>query len=145
MPQSSELGASPMRMTAGLMAACLVCLWGALEYSAAESEYQHQNHDPYLVADQATRFAAFESSVPRNAILGYLSDAAAGSVADSTLFTSAAYTLAPRLVERGVDREYVLGNFTRPADFAALGRSHGLRMQQDFGNGVVLFRKEPKS
>ena len=145
MAQSSEFPASLMRITAGMLAACLVCLWGAFEYSAAESEYQHQNHDPYLIADQATRFAAFASSVPRNAILGYLSDAAAGSVADSTLFTSATYALAPRLIERGAGREYVLGNFTRPADFAALGRSHGLRLQQDFGNGVVLFRKEPKS
>jgi hypothetical protein len=144
MPQSSEAGPSPMRMTAGIMAACLICLWGALEYSSAESAYQHQNHDPYLIADQATRFAPFESSVPPNAILGYLSDAAAGSVADSTMFTSATYTLAPRLVERGVRHEYVLGNFTRPADFAALGRGNGLRLQQDFGNGVVLFRKDPK-
>jgi hypothetical protein len=36
----------------------------------------------------------------------------------------------------------VLGNFTRPADFAAAGRSQGLRQQQDFGNGVVLFRRD---
>ena len=144
MPQSSETGASSMRRTAGILAACLICVWGALQYSSGESEYQHQNHDPYLIADQATRFEAFESAVPRNAILGYLSDAIAGSVADSTMFTSATYTLAPRLVERGVQREYVLGNFTRPADFAALGRASGLRLQQDFGNGVVLFRKDPR-
>src|SRR6476646_8324043 len=102
MPQSSEFSATPVRITAGVIVACLVCVLGALQNSTAETDYQHQNHDPYMVADQATRFAAFDSSVPRNAILGYLSDAAAGSVADSTMFTSATYTLAPRLVERGV-------------------------------------------
>ena len=131
-----------MRIVCGLIAAGLICLWGSLEYSSAESAYQHQNHDPYLVADQFPRFAALASAVPQNEVLGYLSDAQPGSVADGTLFTSATYVLAPRLVDRSVAHNYVLGNFTRPADFAALGRGSGLRLQQDFGNGVVLFRKE---
>ena len=131
-----------MRIVCGLVAAGLICLWGAVEYSAAESAYQHQNHDPYLVADQFPRFAALASAVPKDEVLGYLSDAQEGSVADGVLFTSATYVLAPRLVERSVAHDYVLGNFTRPADFAAVGRGVGLRLQQDFGNGVVLFRKD---
>ena len=73
--------------------------------------------------------------------MGYLTDAPEGSVADSALLTGAQYVLAPRLLARGTDGEWVLGNFTRPADFAAFGRSHGLVLQQDFGNGAVLFRR----
>jgi len=63
-------------------------------------------------------------------------------VADTSMLLSAQYVLAPRLVARGAAQEWVVGNFTRPGDFAAVGRSRGLRLEQDFGNGVVLFRKE---
>jgi hypothetical protein len=54
----------------------------------------------------------------------------------------AQYVLAPRLIEKGATDDRVIGNFTRPADFAALGQSYRLRLERDFGNGVVLFRKE---
>ena len=60
------------------------------------------------------------------------------------MLIGAQYVLPPRLVVRGAGREWVLGNFTRPADFAAFGRSRGLELQRHFGTGVVLFRGDPK-
>jgi hypothetical protein len=50
--------------------------------------------------------------------------------------------LAPRLLEKTTNHQQVLGNFTRPADFAAIGRQYGLSLQHDFGNGVVLYRRD---
>ena len=82
------------------------------------------------------------AAVPAGAEMGYLTDAAPGSVADTSMLLSAQYVLAPRLVARGAAHEWVVGNFTRPGDFAAIGRNNGVRLVQDFGNGVVLFRKE---
>jgi hypothetical protein len=142
MPQALEAKRYPPRTVAGVAAMCLLSIWGALQYYSAEAAYQRENRDPYMIAEQMTRFAPLAAVVPAGAVLGYLTDAEPGSVADSTLFTSATYALAPRLVERGVAHDFVLGNFTRPSDFAAIGRSSGLRLEQDFGNGVVLFKKE---
>jgi hypothetical protein len=67
-----------------------------------------------------------------------------GSTAALAMFNSARYALAPRLLVEGTDRDWVLGNFAKPADYAALARERGLTVVQDFGNGVVLFGRTPK-
>jgi hypothetical protein len=134
----------PARVVAGIAAAILVCLWGAFQSYGTESAYQRQSPDPYQISAQFLRLGPVLSAVPENAVLGYVTDAEAGSVVDSALLASAEYVLAPRLVTRGANHDWVLGNFTRPADFAAFGKGLGLRMQQDCGNGVVLYRKEPQ-
>jgi len=132
----------PFAAIAGVTAAALLCVAGAFQYYQFESEYQRQSPDPYQISAQFLRLAPVEAAVPRAAVMGYLTDAPPGSVVDSALIASAEYVLAPRLVIRDTAHDWVLGNFTQPADFAALGRRAGLRVQQDFGNGVVLFRKD---
>lgn len=127
---------------AGAAIAALLCLWGSFASYGVESDLQKEYRDPYLVAAQFTRFGGALASIPENAEIGYITDARPGSAADSGMFLSAQYVLAPRLLRRGAREEWVLGNFTHPADFATVGRSQGLRLQQDFGEGVVLFRKE---
>jgi hypothetical protein len=131
----------PPAVSAGIVIAVLLCLWGSLASYGRESDFQQQNRDPYLVSAQFTRFAGTLSSIPEGAQIGYITDAAPGSGADTGMFLSAQYVLAPRLLKRGAAQELVLGNFSHPADFASIGRSQGLRLQQDFGEGVVLFRK----
>lgn len=128
-------------MIAGVAIAILLCLWGSFASYGSESDLQQQNRDPYMVSAQFTRFGGVLSAIPEGAGIGYITDAQPGSGADTGMFLSAQYVLAPRLLKRGAAQEWVLGNFSRPADFAAVGRSHGLRLQQDFGEGVVLFRK----
>ena len=123
-------------------AAALLSLWGTLQYFQFETEFQKQPSDPYQIHAQATRFEGVRASIAENAEIGYLSDTAAGSVADGALYAGAQYSLAPRLLRRDTARDQVLGNFTRPGDFAAIGRSNGLRVERDFGSGVVLFRRE---
>ncbi|HEV3331549.1 MAG TPA: hypothetical protein VG096_11240 [Bryobacteraceae bacterium] len=132
----------PARIVVGIAVAILLCLWGVFQSYAFESEYQRQSPDPYQISAQFMRLAPVLSTLPENTVLGYVTDAEAGSTSDSALLASAEYVLAPRLLTRGTNHDWVLGNFTRPADFAAFGKSLGLRMQQDCGNGVVLYRKE---
>jgi hypothetical protein len=131
----------PPAVGAGILIAVLLCLWGSFASYGSESDFQQQNRDPYLVSAQFTRFAGALSSIPEGAQIGYITDAPPGSGADTGMFLSAQYVLAPRLLKRGAAQELVLGNFSHPADFASVGRSQGLRLQQDFGEGVVLFRK----
>ena len=102
------------------------------------------------LAFAATRLAAMEITpdyvvkfTPENAILGYVTDVDDIQPLASAMLFSAQYTLAPRLLQKGAaSRDLVLGNFTKPADFAAFGQQRGLKLERDFGNGVILFRKE---
>jgi hypothetical protein len=132
------------KSTAGVLLAATLSLWGAVQYWDAESAYQRQSPDPYRIADQTARFAEFRAAVPANAILGYLTDVPAEDTLATSMFLAAQYTLAPRLLQKGDSFDAVLGNFTRPGDFTSLGRQHGLRLENDFGNGVVLFRREAR-
>ena len=132
----------PLAVIAGVVLLSLLCLWGSFESYGFEAVYQRQNSDPYLVGQQFVRLEALLSAVPERAELGNLTDASPGSTTDSAMFLGAQYVLAPRLLEKGAAHDLVIGNFTRPDDFAALGQRYGLRLQRDFGNGVVLFGKE---
>ena len=132
----------PARVKIGIAAATLLSLWGVVEYFGFESAYQRESRDPYRIAAQTARLEGVRAALPENAVLGYLTDLEPGSIAASTAFNAAQYALAPRILERGATQAQVLGNFSRPADFAALGRQQGLRLERDFQNGVVLFRKE---
>jgi hypothetical protein len=138
-PQRAEYS---LAIQAAVVLAALLSLWGSFEYSGLESAYQQQYHDPYQIAAQFTRFGQLQSAVPDQAILGYLTDADPGSVLAEAMFNGAQYALAPRLLQKNPALDLVLGNFTKPGDFAAIGRSHGLRVERDFGSGVILFRRE---
>jgi hypothetical protein len=128
--------AYPARLKAALIAAALLGVWGAIEGFQIESE--SNAGDPYMVNLQQARLAGVMKAIPRTAVVGYFSDAGNGSTAALAMFNSARYTLAPRLLVEGTDRDWVLGNFTKPADYAAIASERGLRVVQDFGNGVVL-------
>ena len=132
---------TPVLVKMGLACACVVSLLGIAEYGRFESAYQRQNPDLYKVAAQFSRFADLRAAVPANGTLGYITDQEPGSLGAATLFSSAQYALAPRLLKDGVANDLVLGNFARPTDFQAAGTHLGLHMVRDFGSGVVLYRK----
>jgi hypothetical protein len=127
------------RLKAALVAAALLALWGAIENFQLENR-ANDLHDPYMVNDQPRRLTAAMQLVPRTAIVGYISDLPDQPVAWLAIFNSARYTVAPRLLVDGTDHEWVLGNFSKPGDYAAIGREHGVQIVQDFGDGVALYR-----
>ena len=136
MPDShSRAAAYPARLKVALIAAALLGVWGVIESFQIETE--SNAGDPYMVNLQPARLAGVMETIPRTAVVGYLSDQN-NSTAALAMFNSARYTLAPRLLVEGTDRDWVLGNFTKPSDYAAIARERGLRVVQDFGNGVVL-------
>jgi hypothetical protein len=133
---------SPQRVKVGLAVAVGLSIWGAIAYFGYEAEFEQQSRDPYRIAAQTARLEDLRASVPQDAILGYLTDLEAGSMGATVAFNAAQYALAPRLLRPDAAQRLVLGNFAHPADFAALGHQHGLRVERDFGSGVVLFRRD---
>lgn len=132
----------PGRVYAGVLAAAALSVFGAIAFFQFEGQYQEQYRDPYMVSAQFNRFAGLRAAIAENAVLGYLSDTNEASTTYQAMFNSARYVLAPRMIRPNLKSDWVLGNFTRPADFAAVGKQRGLRLERDFGNGVVLFRRE---
>jgi hypothetical protein len=127
---------------AGTVTAVLLCVAGAAQFYSTESAFQEQHRDQFLISSQEANFAPLAAMVQRGPV-GYITDAQPGSGADGSLFLSAQYWMAPRLLVKGTNSEFVVGNFGKPADFAAIGRTHGLRLVRDFGDGLVLYQRVP--
>jgi hypothetical protein len=132
----------PLRVRVGVALAVALSMWGVVEYFGFETAYQRQSRDPYQVAAQAARLEGVAALVPEDAVLGYLTDVDVGIAGGWTMFNAAQYTLAPRILRQDTAQTRVLGNFAHPADFGAVGRQHGLTVERDFQNGIVLFRKD---
>ena len=132
----------PARVKAGLGATVALSMWGAISYYGFEAEAGRQFRDPYRIGAQSRRLEDLRASLPEDAVLGYFTDLEPGSVAASSAFNAAQYVLAPRLLSREAGPTRVLGNFSHPLDFAALGRERGLRLERDFGQGVILYSRQ---
>ncbi len=131
-----------MRAQYGIWAAGLLALVGMLIFAATDPTVNDAPRDPYMVQAQADRLAQVIPTLPPDIkAIGYVTDAAAGSTLDATLFGTAQYTLAPLLLERGPNAEWVLGNFSTPAGEQAAIATPALRLVRDLGNGVVIFRQ----
>jgi hypothetical protein len=51
--------------------------------------------------------------------------------------------MAPALLVKGDHSGFVIGNFSKPADFEAIGRTRGFHLVRDFGDGLVLYQRLP--
>ena len=106
-----------------------------------ERGFQAQNRDPYQVQAQRERFRGVIDALPPSAVAGYITDLEPTDRSAAIIFRTAQYELAPRLLQPGSAQEWVVGNFSRAADFRAFGAGKGLQVVQDYGNGVVLYRR----
>ncbi|MGO9094784.1 MAG: hypothetical protein ACLQGV_06130 [Bryobacteraceae bacterium] len=135
---------SPVRYSAFALAGAVLLL----SLLAGLSLYQSSAavaRDTYAVGAQHDRLRQLDAELPREMVLGYLSDLPLESGQDQALFFGARYVLAPRLLVRAEQpggSDWVLGNFVREVDPAAFAAAHRLRVAKLYGAGVVLFRGE---
>jgi len=126
----------PGKTVIGLSAASLLCAFAALSFYGDQRERNKASSDPYKIAAQEERFAALKRALPATTVVGYVSD-----VSQPAVLSAAQYGLAPLLVVDNAGREWVIGNFSRPLDYAEFGRARQLTLVRDFSNGVILYRK----
>lgn len=135
-----------------VMAACaavaLLTLWGTINFYSVTADMAKPGADVYKVGEQAARFQDLMSALPADAaIVGYVSDVPPNETLSAALYSSAQYTLAPRLVtnqRRTPPAEWVIGDFSKPLDVAQFGKDRGLTLVRDFGNGAVLFKDQAR-
>lgn len=88
------------------------------------------------------RFLALRQVLPRRAVLGYISDNASNEETLTARMYIARYALAPLVIVRSLDYPLIVGNFSKTSPDIEIYRKQGLIPLRNFGNGVVLFRRE---
>jgi hypothetical protein len=89
------------------------------------------------------RFDALRRILPAHATVGYEADSEDPLTEREEVkrFYLAQYALAPVIVVAGVDQELVIGNYQDPGRNCRICRSKRFALQEDFGDGVMLFRR----
>lgn len=134
---------SEFRVSAGAAVVAALAVFATLNSYSVSQAVSAQYPDAYGVAAAEQRFAGALELLPRSAFIGYMSDLPMDQNAGVAAFLAAQYAVAPRALAPAANSqtEWVVGNFSRAADFAALGARSGLVMLRDFGNGVVVYRR----
>jgi hypothetical protein len=136
----------PAKVLAAVAAVAALSLWACVDFYGVTREYASANADRYGLGGMYERLAPVARALPDGVSVGYLSDVPVVGVRGGTAFFAARYILAPRVVMQmiaGNKPDWVLGNYSRPADYGAIASKHSLAMVQDFGQGLVLFRRLP--
>jgi hypothetical protein len=138
---------SPTSVLAACGAIALLTIWSSVNFYGTTAGLTSSGVDVYKVGDQAARFQDLMSVLPATAIVGYVSDVAPNDTLSAALYSSAQYTLAPRLVTNQRSNrppEWVIGDFSKPLDVVQFGKDRGLSLVRDFGNGAVLYKNQAR-
>jgi hypothetical protein len=138
---------SSTRVLLACAAVAILALWSAVTFYESTAAAVAPDADVYKVGDQRARLGELSAALPATGVVGYVSDASPAETLGAALYSSAQYTLAPRLVTGQPAQppaEWVLGDFSKPLDMAEFGKQHGLVLVKDFGNGAVLYRSKSR-
>ena len=127
---------SSSKAVLGLIVAALLSLYSSVDFYGKQIEINKAQKDAYQIGTQDRRFETLKRELGANAVAGYVSD-----LTDAGVVLSAQHALAPVLLVDNMPHQLVIGNFSRPMDYAEFGRARNLVLVKDFGNGVTLFRK----
>ncbi len=105
---------------------------------------------PDEISTYERRFQEIRAAIPARGVVGYLgrTDSAgltpaereATSLLDFKHYLLAQYALAPVVLIESTRPDFVVGNFDAGK---APSTPPGFRLERDFGNGLVLFRRSP--
>lgn len=95
------------------------------------------------IGSYESRFAEIKREVPRDGTVGYLTDADPGLTSTTAEYYLAQLAMIPTVVANRADTPLVMANVHTPQP-AGFYQSRGLQLVKDYGNGVMLLRKEPR-
>ena len=111
-----------------------------LTYFRANRHFDRHAVGEDEVTRYVRRFEGLRKALPERAVVGYIHDQTDEAEAGKS-YTLTQYALTPNVVVMGTEPELVVGNFSRPRGGPEAAAGKGLVAVQDFGDGVVLFRK----
>ena len=130
-----------MRIKAGVLLLCVSSNVYAVEI--CRRSHVLTMSAPDAVTHHERRLAGLRKRLPARGVVGYVTDAvdAGGSNEAWRRFATTQYSLAPLILERTTEHELVLGDFKDPGTIATVVAGNDLLLVEDFGDGVVLFRR----
>jgi hypothetical protein len=96
---------------------------------------------PEVVTRNDERFARLRSRLPAHGVVGYVGAKELIEEYDVNPYFMAQYALCPAILSRRPDQPLDVGNFG-PSDPRPTGEE--LRVIEDFGDGVLLYRRDSK-
>ena len=94
------------------------------------------------ISHYENKFQTLRQVLSQRGIVGYISDDTADDYTSTARIYVARYALSPVILVRSLDYPLVIGNFHKPYPDLAIYRKQGLIPLKDYGNGVVLFKRE---
>jgi hypothetical protein len=128
-------------VVAACLAIALLSLWNIPQLWSTSANLT-QPADPWGIAARHARFVAMSAKLGAVKSLGFIT-AGADPTAAEGLYYDAAYELAPRfvLLNPNPPSEFIAGSFSAPVDPRLIAQANGILVVEDFGGGVVLFRR----
>ena len=145
---------SPYRRKAGLLILVVLTGYAVLNllWQGVRSYPDLPGTDPVTLHE--TRIAQLLPLLPATGAVGYVTTVENDRIfAAEKTFTNVEflaqyvltqYTLAPRIVRNSPDLPLVVGNFIDGPPAPGFLEKNGLIPLKDFGDGLVLYRREPK-
>jgi hypothetical protein len=124
------------RALLGVATVASLSLYGTFSFYSRQTERNLIQKDAFQIGAEEQHFEALKRDLPSDAVVGYVSD-----LNEAGIQLAAQYALIPILLVDRPPGDLVVGSFSRPMDYAAFGRAHGLQLIKDYGFGVTLFRK----
>jgi hypothetical protein len=151
-PQRLENGQTPWAVRRARVALALVLLYalasGAAWIKLAATAPRRSASDE--ISTYERRFRDLRAALPAQGVVGYLGhpdpdgrtseEREANSLLHFKRYLLAQYALAPVVLIESTEPQLVVGNFD-PGTAPSAPR--GFRIERDFGNGLVLFRRSP--
>src|SRR5438128_105309 len=134
----------PARVLAGVFLVAIIGLAGTVEHYSSVQDYARNYTDSYAIGQQDARFAGLKQALPTDLVIGYVSDLPQSDTRGQSMFFGAQYSLAPHVLVRDASTsryDVIVGNFSKPVDVQEEARKLNAATAQDFGFGVMLFRK----
>ncbi len=110
--------------------------------------FSHNSMGRDFASVKVRRYKSLKGALPPYGVVGYLSDVRSRNMFDNNApmagYFAAQYTLAPVVIAHTADEEIVIGDFFHTRDIAKSYTKKGLVLLKDYGNGLLLLRRENK-
>ena len=106
----------------------------------AAGKYSSPAGSNFDIVRYESRFAAIRQEIPKEEVIGYLTDADTNLTSTSAEYYLAQLALIPTVVAEDSQHNLVIAN-VHTAQPPAFYQQHGLELVKDYGNGVMLLRR----
>lgn len=130
-----------MRIKVGVLLLCVSANIYAVEICRRAHVLTQAPPDAVTIHER--RLAELRKRLPTGAVVGYVTDTVDTAWTNEAWrrFATTQYSLAPVVLERTTESELVVGDFKDSSVTATVAARYGLLPVEDFGDGVVLFKR----